>query len=650
MTKASALARVFGISAGSLILFSCVEPPDGMPTTSETTQGLTVGGATLKLCAKGVSYYCGTLTRPLDPAGQVSGTIGIHYEWYPHTNSGPAIGTIVAIEGGPGYGSTASRDYYTGSFDLTQRDMVLVDARGTGQSAAINCVAAQTDGILTQSDIAACGTYLGNTSDLYGSDLAADDMAAILDLLQVGKVDLYGDSYGTYSSQIFAGRHPDKVKTIVLDAAYPVLNADPFFAPEGAAIDNAFNFVCNRSPDCNGNSISRLTQLLNLIRSSPPTQAQVDRNGTVGPLAASDLAFLANVTAEQYNLYSEFDPAVRAYLAGDTVPLVRLVNETYPIESGGAGSVSTDYSIGMFLATTCQDGPTAYDMTLPPGAARNATYAAALAAQKAKNPNIYNPFAIDEFLAEPLDWAITPTCLQWPVASPLHPEGDPVPSGVMPDVPTMVLTGDLDTVTPVGEGDQVAAEFKHVQRVIGKNGVHVTAIGDPSGCFSGIVNAFVAAGGGTVDTSCASSALPIYRVVPVYPVNTSDMPLRATSGNTTNANLKAARVAVATANDAYYRYWLLGLTSGPGLRGGTFKVNKAGTVITLTKSQFASDLTVSGKLTMDATTGLNTAVLTLTGAASGSLTAVWDPAGPQGTATVTGTLGGAAVSITMPAP
>jgi pimeloyl-ACP methyl ester carboxylesterase len=52
---------------------------------------------------------------------------------------------------------------------------------------------------------------------------------------------LYGDSYGTFFSQVFAGRHPELLRTLVLDAAYPTFGEDawydtqaPRFAPDAA--------------------------------------------------------------------------------------------------------------------------------------------------------------------------------------------------------------------------------------------------------------------------------------------------------------------------------------------------------------------------------------------------------------------------------
>src|SRR5262249_47485744 len=130
----------------------------------------------------------------------------------------------------------------------------------------------------------------------------------------------------------------------------------------------------------------------------------------------ADIALCENVAAEQYNLYTELDPAVRSYIAGDTVPLVRLVNEVWANEEGGVGSAPADYSEGMLIAVTCQDGPMAYDMTLPPGSARTATWNTSVANLKKTNPNAWSPFTVDEWLATPPDWSITTLCLNWPVS------------------------------------------------------------------------------------------------------------------------------------------------------------------------------------------------------------------------------------------
>src|SRR3981081_3407161 len=80
------------------------------------------GGALLLTRCKSARAYCGVLDRPLDPAGEVQGTIGIGFEFYPRADrSRPTLGTIVATEGGPRYATTGSRPRNPGLFD-TLRD------------------------------------------------------------------------------------------------------------------------------------------------------------------------------------------------------------------------------------------------------------------------------------------------------------------------------------------------------------------------------------------------------------------------------------------------------------------------------------------------------------------------------------------------
>jgi hypothetical protein len=105
------------------------------------------------------------------------------------------VGTIVAVEGGPGYPSTGSRDYYLELFAGLQRsrNLLLVDNRGTGTSGLINCRPLQRWHLALGDDeydrrVAACGEQLNTArqhpgggsvhgSDLYGTANAARDLA-----------------------------------------------------------------------------------------------------------------------------------------------------------------------------------------------------------------------------------------------------------------------------------------------------------------------------------------------------------------------------------------------------------------------------------------------------------------------------------------
>src|ERR1700759_1582585 len=190
--RAAAVLALLGMATG---------PARAAAPVKEAGTGVTlaVGKLTLHHCETSAPW-CGTLVRPLDRAGSVDGTIPVYFEFFPHTGPGPAVGTLVATEGGPGYPATESRDEYLKLFAplRAQRDVVLMDTRGTGRSGAIDCHPLQTDPALSEANIGRCGESLGPRAAFYSATAATDDLAAILEDLSTGPVDLYGDSYGTF--------------------------------------------------------------------------------------------------------------------------------------------------------------------------------------------------------------------------------------------------------------------------------------------------------------------------------------------------------------------------------------------------------------------------------------------------------------------
>ena len=159
--------------------------------------------------------------------------------WLPASRPGrqPAL---VAVEGGPGYPSTGSLFEYHGMYGplLHDHNLLLVDNRGTGSSALIDCPAVQdfpgeTSGRAFPRRVAACAH--AHRAALAGrarrrpvrTAYAAEDLAAVLRALRLGRVDLYGDSYGTWFDQSFMARHPRRCARWSLDSAYPVRRARP---------------------------------------------------------------------------------------------------------------------------------------------------------------------------------------------------------------------------------------------------------------------------------------------------------------------------------------------------------------------------------------------------------------------------------------
>ena len=648
MTLANAAAAL----ACAVVLAGCsnasVVPPQAGRAAQSGIAGVerVVGSVHLKRCFAERDYYCGTLRRPLDPAGQVPGTIAIAFAWLPHSDARRrATGTIVAVEGGPGYPSIGSRALYRGLYAplLDTRDLLVVDNRGTGASDVIDCPLLQRAPLMKLHQVAACGGQLDKRSDLFGTGIAADDMAAVLQALGISRVDLYGDSYGTFFVQAFAGRHPHRVRSIVLDGAYPVTGASPWYPSSGPQMRDAFDLVCRRSDACSklpGSSPARIAHLVAALR-----------EGKAPKITPSDLAFVMDSAGLDPLAYRDLDAAARALLDdGDLVPLTRLVREAYAYDEG-AGSAAKRYSQGLFVAASCADNPQAYDMRLEP-AERERRWQEALARKQAEKPDLYAPFSIGEFLGIPPDYAYLPLCLPWPVPSRLHPPGEPVPPGThFPAVPVLVLTGDLDTITTPQEGDAATRLFARARHVIVANTGHVSALDDYKGCASSIVQRFTESG--QIDGGCAPR-VPALHLVPSFARTLDDVtPATPDAGNHgTAADLRAAAAATLAAADVLARAYEFTLASGSGLRSGTFTAATQDSVTTAVLSGIAwtRDTFVSGTAQSGARSTQASAHLTLQGAATGTIDAQWSTVGARATATISGTVDGRDVRATMPAP
>ncbi|HEX5900869.1 MAG TPA: hypothetical protein VFY32_15805, partial [Solirubrobacteraceae bacterium] len=110
------------------------------PASAAGSERLRVGALVLHHCGAGKSGWCGSLPRPLDPARPTGPKIAVGLRWLPATGHARRP-TLVAVEGGPGYPSIGSLFEYQGMFGPLRRDrdMLLVDNRGTGSSALIDC-------------------------------------------------------------------------------------------------------------------------------------------------------------------------------------------------------------------------------------------------------------------------------------------------------------------------------------------------------------------------------------------------------------------------------------------------------------------------------------------------------------------------------
>src|SRR6202453_3064394 len=396
MTSSKMLSRLLAGLACASLLAPCI---GAAPAPARLKR---VGRMTLARCLD-ARAYCGRIERPLDPSGAIGGRISVYFEFYPHTAAGPSAGTLVATEGGPGYPATGSREDYLALFAplRARRDVVLMDNRGTGKSGAINCPALQSAPQWTVDLVGSCGASLSERSALYSTAYAADDLAAILEMLEAGPIDLYGDSYGTYFEQVFAVRHPRALRSVVLDGAYPLNGADYAWYPRYApAMRAKFDLACRRSASCArspGSSLDHIQPVLEELRRAPFAARAFDGDGRERDFQAnaSQLAIVMFGSAPALATIKEVDAAARAFQADDRAPLQRLIAETLSgVDSRDPAADPTKWSAGLSAAVMCQDPPQIFDMRLAP-ALRAADRDRVLAERRRSLPETYAPFTID---------------------------------------------------------------------------------------------------------------------------------------------------------------------------------------------------------------------------------------------------------------
>jgi pimeloyl-ACP methyl ester carboxylesterase len=359
--------------------------------------------------------------------------------------------------------------------------------------------------------------------------------------------------------------------------------------------------------------------------------------------------------------YRDLDSATRAWFdAHDAQPLLRLVAEyNTPFVSD-----PVDFSYGQYQTLVCSEYPLLYDLNATP-ARRRRQYERALEDARQDRPNLFAPFTIDEAIDSQADFTPLATCLDWPKPQAAYPQGDPLPAHpAFPTVPTLVLSGDLDSVTSPEDASQAAAQFPNVVHLIIPNLTHVTAYyysdvgylpdgGDTTHCVEQIVRRFIKQLS-TGDTSCIHDVRPL-RPPPRFAKKVSDLqPVTASKGNEAGSgDLKFATGALETVGDAFARF-ITTAGIGSGLRGGEFTYTQqpTGYEFDLDKLQWTEDLQVSGTILWYTATGDVTADVKLRygGKNIGNLTFAWNDVEVNAIASITGKINGHLVQAKRIAP
>jgi len=177
-----------------------------------------------------VQAQCGRLAVPENPAAPQGRQIELRVAVVPAISTRKLPDPLFVLAGGPGMGATS---FYTSVAPVFERihrdrDIVLVDQRGTGGSNALDCESSDED--LYQSTTAQivaqterCLRMLSARADVrfYTTSLAVQDLDRVRSALGYDRINLYGSSYGTIVAQQYLRRFPNRVRSVILDGVVP---------------------------------------------------------------------------------------------------------------------------------------------------------------------------------------------------------------------------------------------------------------------------------------------------------------------------------------------------------------------------------------------------------------------------------------------
>jgi len=389
---------------------------------------------------------CGVLKVPEDRARPDGATIDLSVAVVPALNRQAAAAPLFLLAGGPGQGATAMYASYAAAFARVNRnhDIVLVDQRGTGSSTPLSCDypddwQAPDDPMqaLRQATLACLRKY-GDRVRFYTSSAAVADLAAVREALGYPLIDLYGVSYGTRVAELYMRRYPKSVYAVILDGVtYPEQAIGPETPLDGQRALDLIVRRCAESPDCAKAYPTLRQDLAGLLLQFGPQKSPLsidDPNDDLplkiefnrGMLDAS-LRFLSYNSTQASLLPTLIHRGAQGALgplAAQTIMTARQVADQ--LASGMQNTVICSEDVPFFSADIDR-------------AAISRTYQG----------------------MEQLD-AFVEICKLWPrgaVDADLH-------SPLRSDIPTLLLSGEADPVTPPADAERAARGLAHHRHLV----------------------------------------------------------------------------------------------------------------------------------------------------------------------------------------
>ena len=390
---------------------------------------------------------CGVLKVAENPWMPGDGSIDLHVAVVPALNRRAALSPLFLLAGGPGQ---AASDLYVssaGAFARINRnhDIVLVDQRGTGRSAPLACSypddwADATEQLPQLREATrTCLARFGQRVRYYTTSVAVGDLDKARTALGYATIDLYGSSYGTRVAELYMRRFRAAVHAVILDGVtYPEQAIGPDTPADGEQALNLIVERCERAADCAAAYPALRREVAALRQRFGPDRQPLELAdpGSGLPLHIEFNRGMLNA-ALRFLSYNSAQAALLPALVhqGAIGNLAPLGAQTLMI----ARQVGDQLASGMQNSVVCSEDEPRFSLSAGDRQRLAQTY---------QGSDQLDAFAV--------------ICSLWPrgpVDADLH---NPLRS----DIPTLLLSGDADPVTPPADAERAAAGLAHHRQLV----------------------------------------------------------------------------------------------------------------------------------------------------------------------------------------
>lgn len=452
---------------------------------------------------------CGYVIVPENRNRSTEDTIRLAVVEYEATGSSPRPEPVIFLQGGPGAGAVElSAQAYSLLVEpfLEKQTFITFDQRGTGLSEPIlecdeltqvysqdlrGLVEPEARNLVYLNAFRACNDLLNISGvDLvsYTTEQNAADVKDVLAALGYDQADIYGVSYGTRLAQVVMRDYAEIIRSVVLDSVLP-LETNVYAASSQSAEDAMRTLFdgCSADVDCATaypNLEADFWSLVDVLNASPiSVPVIVPYTGGRAYVPVNGEMYLNQVMAslKQTWMIPGIPQSIAQIGSGDTTSLSFTLGFP-PIDW------DLDISLGMYISIMCHEYILGSDVE---------TLTAGLEGRYDEGDLGWFPF-----VGEGEDYLRL--CENWDAEPPEEGEDAPITS----DIPTLVMAGRYDSITPPSFSQQVASHLQNSTYLEFPDQGHAPSAAANTDCPMQIVLSFLDSPETGPDSSCLADEEP----------------------------------------------------------------------------------------------------------------------------------------------